>query len=367
MVNVTVRSNKLEFGGWKVVNIQKSLDSLVGAFNLTVTDQWTIATNRNDKKKSFWALYPGDKIEILVDDKMFFTGYVDQLSSNIDATGRNISISGKEKTVDLVDCSETTDKNQFEDKSFLVIAKQVCDPFQIKALIDSGVNVGGKLKNITVNPGESFFQTLDKAARDRGLLITTNEDGNLLITKSGARVSKVGLVEGKNIKSISISVDHSNRFKTYKAYGQGADIKIESAPGSSWQSVSNNAVAIDKGITRKRTKMLSVSGSSENIDMQNRVRWEAKTRAARSETIVIETPSWTKPSDKINELWKVNEIVHVTAESSGIDGDYLIGTISYSQSYNGGESCTMTLIRPDAYLPEPVVEKEIDFDGDEDD
>jgi prophage tail gpP-like protein len=93
---LTVLIEGEEFGGWEDVSVRRSLDMFCGSFQLILADDqkgrdWSFATQKNCVLKI-------NRIPVL-------TGFVDEVRFNISGEQHNVTIAGRDKTADLVDCS----------------------------------------------------------------------------------------------------------------------------------------------------------------------------------------------------------------------------------------------------------------------
>ena len=88
-----------------------------------------------------------------------------------------------------------------------------------------------------VEPGETAFDTLSKAARHKGVLVTSDVNGNLVFTDPGDKL--VGeLTLGKNLLEIELNDDWTQRFSLYRVIGDaeqgGAKGNKESKEADVW-------------------------------------------------------------------------------------------------------------------------------------
>ena len=114
--------------------------------------------------------------------------------------------------------------------------------------------------------------------------------------------------------------------------------------------------AIDSSVTR--TERVLVIRPEHNVTIASatkRAQWEATTRAARSDVVTITVQGWTQAD---GTLWPVNSLVKVVSPTIAVDGTMLIAQAEYSIDDTSGTTTTLTLKRPDAFKPEPVISKE---------
>lgn len=340
---VKVFAGGLIYEAWKSVSIERNLNSLCGSFNLAVSDRW-----RADRQA--WPLRPGVLVEVAIDSEKILKGYIDKVRPSFSGSNREIVIEGRDVTSDLVDCSIATKPFEFKNVGLLDLAKKFCEPFKI--VVKSVGPLGDKFDRWTVKQGETVFESLERAARLRGILLITNAAGELVLTPPGGSRSGTDLIQGENILEGSATYDHANRFSEVIVKGNmnGTDefngVHAASAKGS----------AQDEGIGRYRPLVLVADSSVNNTSAKRRAEWEVSIRAAKSVSISVGVVGW-KRADK--KLWQVGELARVSAGFLGIDQDMLITTTNFVKG-GGGTLTNLELVRPDAYLPFTSIKKSKD-------
>lgn len=162
------------YGGWTSITIHRGLDQVAGSFDLTVTERWPGSDIPKPVK-------PGQACRVLVDGAPVVTGYVDDVRPSYDDKSHTVSVSGRDKTADLVDCSAPS--TQWAGRSLPQIAAELCRPFGISVRTECDCSAPfQRLKN---NEGDSVFQTLEAAARVRAVMLVTDGSGALVLTRAG--------------------------------------------------------------------------------------------------------------------------------------------------------------------------------------
>ncbi|MFY1027113.1 phage baseplate assembly protein [Actinobacillus seminis] len=202
--------NEHIFSGWTRLSVFRSLESMSGQFDLG------IAIRPEDDVSQ---IKPGSKIQLKMNGQTVITGYLDSLSQSISGESKEISVSGRDKTADLVDCSVIHQSYHFKNQTLQQIAEVICKPFGIKVVwqaTEPGANE--KINVWQVEPGETAFDTLSKAARHKGVLVTSNVDGDLVFTDPSDTV--VGEFKlGENILELELNHDWTQRFSLYRVIG----------------------------------------------------------------------------------------------------------------------------------------------------
>jgi prophage tail gpP-like protein len=92
-------------------------------------------------------------------------------------------------------------------------------------------------------------------------------------------------------------------------------------------------------------------GNVTPAQAKQRAEWEAIVRAGRAYTASVTVQGWTVGG----RPWPVNALVRLRSPSLEIDSDMLITEATYSLD-DGGSRTVLSLKRPDAFMPEPVIE-----------
>lgn len=339
MASITLQVGHEAYEGWTSVSVQRRLDALSGAFQFSVSDRWS-------ERMAGWPIVPGSRASVSVAGKTVITGYVDRLSSSFSASSRTIEIAGRDRAGDLVDCS-VDGKNEYKNVSIYVLAQLLCSPFGIPVTMLA--SPGALFPVWTIQQGETVYETLERAGRQRGFLFLSDGRGGIMITTVGILPAVTGLEEGANILEGSVDFDDKDRFKAYTVLGQGAG--DDSHNGALALQV--KGTASDEGVGRYRPKVIIAEGQVTQMVAKRRAEWEATVRAARAATVRVTVQGWSQRPG--GPLWDVNLVVPVKSRRLGLDGAMLIVGVTYTHSLDGGEVTALELARPDAFKPKPSV------------
>ncbi|GAG06539.1 unnamed protein product, partial [marine sediment metagenome] len=267
---------------WTEVSVTKSLESLCGRVRATFTDRWP---------DEVWGIVPGDEIKVLVGGKRLMTGYVDRVASDVAGDSHEIAISGRDKTADLVDSSSSVKPGSWKNRKLDAVAKILAEPFGIKVRVLT--DVGEAFDTFSITAGETIYEALEEKARQRAVLMNTDNDGNLVFIEVGTPVLTRGVEYGKNVLSASTVYDHSNRFAFYTVKGQ------RSTGGDRWTGGTATQIfgeALDPLITRPRELIIKAEGQATYSSSQKRAQWEAVNRAGKSEIVDVIVQGWRDPN-----------------------------------------------------------------------
>lgn len=158
-------------------------------------------------------------MQLKINGNTVITGYVDALRQNIRDESKAISLSGRDKTADLVDCAVLHTSGQFKGQNLQQIAEVLCQPFNIQVVWRATEPKSSeKIPVWQVEPGETVFDTLSKLARHKGVMVTSDVEGNLVFTDPSKDI--VGeLTLGDNLLTLELNDDWSQRFSLYRVLG----------------------------------------------------------------------------------------------------------------------------------------------------
>jgi len=328
----------LQYSGWKAVEVGRSIEACAGSFSLSIHD-------RPD-----WRIANGALVQVLVvgadgQARPFMTAYVDVVRRELgDAT--TFGVAGRDVTADLVDSSADVESGELHNVTVLDIAEMLARPHGLTVALAPGADVGARFEVFAINVGETAWEMLERALRVRGLLAFCSSDGTLLLASPATRRAGVSLVEGQNIRAISVTVDDSTRYRTYRVRGQrpGNDEDFAAAIAEA------EGQAQDLAARGNRVLELTIEQGADVDDCTRRAQWEATVRAARASTVEVVVQGWREQAN--GPLWDLNVLVDVDSPTAGVAGELLVTAVRYVQD-DTGTWCQLALRRPDAFVPEP--------------
>ncbi len=338
---VTFYVNNKVFDGFKNVRIARNLMSLTGTFSITVTDKWRV--DQED-----FEIKPGDRIHCHLGQSALFEGWVDKLTISLGESSRNITIEGRDKTQDIVDCSIVS-SSEFNNLDFTGIATELLKGFPIKVLPQ--VDVGAKFPKFSVRQGETIFEALDRASKERQLILLSSTHGNLIVQKRGNGRAATELIEGVNVLAAAVSFDNTQRYSNYIVKGQSTGLI-----GNPKDQTQNKGEATDEGVTRYRPTIIIAENAVDNDGAQKRAEFESTFRLAKGMKINVTAQGWKQ---KDGSLWAVNQLVQIDVRSIGIKQQLLVNRVKFDQSESGRRT-ELELIRPDAFEFKAAIKKEDD-------
>lgn len=344
MADISLQVNGREFKGWKSVRVTLSLEAVAGSFELEVSEKWA-------NQSQPWPIAEEDECTVKVAGKTVITGYVERRRLSFSADSHTLNVAGRDRTGELVDCSAVLDRWEFLKTPVAAFAEKICAPFGISSSLQAGVAVPSTPAKLSVDPGDRAFDALERACRMAGVLPVSDGKGGLLLTRPGSSRTATQLVQGVNVLAASAEFDATARFSEYLVLGQQRDLD-----GDGKTSAHIRASAKDANVKRTHRKLLVRPEGSVSIEhAKTRAQWEASVRAARGDAVSVTVQGWTQGN---GELWPVNALTQVRCPFIGVDGEMLISEVTFSADEGRGTVTDLTLRRPEAFKPEPLVTKD---------
>lgn len=334
---LTLQIGSEQFTGWKAVEVKRSISIMSSSFKLSLTDIWGTDP---------MVFVEDSPVIIRVGEDTLITGYIDKPTIDLGPEQYDVSIAGRCRTADLIDCSAVNKPGTWRKINILQACKNLASPFGI--LVSMIEAPGDPIAEVKINAGQSPFDIITPLCNERALLPLGDVEGNLFLTVAGESTAHDSLIYGGddgNIKTAQGQFNYQDRFSVYQVKGQSKTV------GEGWTStkISIFGEAKDEMVGRYRPKLFTAKNLINNTSAAKRAAWEAQVRAGRSNAFTVLVPAWRQSN---GELWRENLNVYVYIPSLRVSAEMIVDSITYILS-NDGKYCTMTLLSPDTYAAEP--------------
>lgn len=331
------------YSGWTELSVRRALDTVHGEFDLRLASR-----ERTDAAQ--WPLRAGAECMLLAgsDEAGFqtlITGYIDKLSASLTASEHSISVSGRDRTADLVDCSAVHKPGSWRNVPLKTIVEALVAPFGIKVQITG--DAGPNIPQFALQTGETAWSAIERLLKFRGLIGWTQSDGSLLIGQPAKGAVIARLAEGENLLEVSADHDVTERFSQYVVKGQASGSDERSGEAVTLIG----ATAKDAAVARYRPLIIIAEEQSDKASAQKRADWEANTRAARSQPGTALVQGWR---DDRGQLWRPDSRIEIQAPSVYLAGEMLVSGVTFSRGNDGGTTTALQLERPEAWTLMPV-------------
>jgi prophage tail gpP-like protein len=349
---ISILVNNLEFEVWTSVSIQKSLETLSGSFNITLTQKFN-----QDGSIIVIPINTGDAIKVLIDKEKVIDGYIDSRSISYSNDSHNIQISGRDKTCDIIDSSLSGNSNLNSPYTATQLVNHILTRLNI-----TNIKVINKLTedpsyelNFEVGRGENAWGVLDKYLQKKSIFATSNSDGNIVLFRGNFGTTQYGLrhtLENNqlnNILSGESTNNIQNRYNTISVISQSESIVSD---GNFHNQGGEDFKAIDKTIRETRKLEVVADTSLNSEECNNLAKFNVNIRQARGVGYNYTVRGYRQSEN--GNLWMPNYLVHVIDDSFGINSLLLIKSVEYTKD-NSGSLTKINLVDKYAYsLREPI-------------
>jgi len=221
----------------------------------------------------------GEPCRVIVNGNPVLTGFIEIVDVSYDAGDHTIMVQGRDKTADLLD----SNLSGFELRGESLTLKQIIEK-AIDDISNKDIKPADKIKvieEVTTEPfnpaqdqvaaeaSDNAFDFIEKYSRKRQVLLTSNGDGDVVIT-SGSTTQAIGGIQhiigasDNNVISSSFSFDTTGRFNLYKFASQFSFSPLNNAGDTGLESAVNQKGKAFDNLVRKSRQLVLVSESSNS-------------------------------------------------------------------------------------------------------
>lgn len=330
---------------------QNLSDYLDGSVDIQL-DQFCNSFSFNTTKdlQGEYNIFPEQECRIYINGKKAITGIIDNVSPTEDAMSSTVNVTGRDKTCDIVDSDLPENISLSGEFSLVTVIQKVVEALGLDCNVINEIPDLRKFTNADIVSAEvdkNCFDFINEYAQKVSALLTTNEDGDIVITRAGSHrysdklLNEVGN-ENNNIISSSAGYDYSKRFYKYIVYSQSnantqkSNITID--------NVAQKGIAYDNEIRQTRVLVMKANNACNSGNCQEIAELEANIRRANSLQYKCEVYGFQTNN---KELWKVNRLIQVYDEDNDIDSELLIKGVTYH--LGEGSTTTLDFALADAY------------------
>lgn len=344
MSNVYLEVNGIRYEGWKSLEVYRAIDTIAGEFNFTTSSQNPIS----------YPIKAGDKCSIFIDNHQVIDGFVENLEISYSASSHDITLSGRDRTADIID-SSLTDNIEFNSAiSLKNIIKRIVAKvgFTDMDVIDKvgDIKLFSTADVISGEQGETAFDVIEKYCKKRQVICNTDGQGNIVLTRASKDTIPTilslnrGNPQNNNIKAASCSFSDVSKYNTITVYSQANSSVFTST--FSPDELDIKGVAVDTSVRNTRKLSIISDTSLDQDSAAKRAVWDVNIRRARALTYRAVVRGFSYDD---NNLWDINNLVTVDDQLCSVSSDLLVKNVRYTLDIDGGSQTELELTYPDAF------------------
>lgn len=348
----------------------------------------------------------GQAVRIELHTQTVLRGWLEAVNSRGDERSLSVTISGRDLAGDLVDCAAQAEGPGRMNKVKLeAVVGGLAQPFGLS--VQRVVDTGAPFEVVAFDTSSRAIDVIEQQSRQRGVLVTSDGLGRILLTSPGrTRADEDLIFPAGNVRKVEARITQRFSDHIVKAQGRsrqrgtkaplfpdlaaGSPARITGMGAHEERAACQFGYCHDPGVGRYRPKVYLARTSSEQTPQQSRsgselapllqqsqrvrrpgysqtqatarpetaarqdgqpyslddqAAWRMRTSRAGATAYVYTVPRLRTGS---GDLWRPNQIVHVKDAVHGLDGDMLIGGVTWSVSGREESTC-ISVVPPDAY------------------
>jgi prophage tail gpP-like protein len=324
----------------------KTIDTIEDAF--TCTMPWQLGLD--PELDRITAPYSYSECSIYLGGKHQMDGILYDVAHKKNVSGTVKELGTYSKTVNIIDSSvrfpfEATNVDIFERIESQMKSTVPNRQFGIDVFIDEGVAIGGKFSRISPSQTDNCWEKLRDLARQRGVLLTCTNEGDILITKAKTEGVPVGTIQEND----SLTTEYAVKFEGRKRNRYYESIASSSQTGRT----AARQQAFDPVCTQPRFLTFKANDSLPG-EATNAAEWRKNKSAAEAMDLSFPIDTWYAPN---NDLWQVNTLVTVISETIGVKNGFTFLITQVEFDYNSdGVSANLKIKPPTVYTTGDIVE-----------
>lgn len=310
----------------------------------TAADAWSMALGvpvRDIPAK----VKPWAEVAISLGDDLVLTGRIDSIKRNTSKGERSLALQGRDLAAVLVDCSAPIFVTRETDLDG-IIAK-IVRPLGISKI---DVRAKGAREKITVEPGMSAWDALERVCEQNGCWPWFEADGTLVIGGPDYSAAPVGELlltldrKRTNVLSLSVEEDITDTYSEVTVLGQ--------THGTEGASGKNNLrhIARNEALAGAYRPLIIVDSECDNADLAaRRARKSLADSALQGLTINAEVRGHRNHAETI---WTPGQRVRVLSEPDELDAIYFLTRRTLRGGREQGQRTELVLKADGVWLPD---------------
>lgn len=354
---ITVTLGGRVWSGWKSAEVTRGLDRAAASFSINAS---RIAP---DTGRPLIAR-PFDPVTVQVAGRLVMTGFVDRIAPQEDEKTTDVTVVGRSRAADLIDCAAQTSPGSWRQARADTIIRDLVAPFGIPVRFGAEA---ARLMDEDVDQGERVMDVIERVARRMGVIVRDAPDGSLVLERPSARRAVTALVNlrdgsgrataDSNVLASSGLFDAAARYSEITVTSQAAGTDLDFGAGVA----GIHATVRDDGVPRYRPLTIIDEGSATKQDCRLRAEWERARRFGKSQQISATVAGWLQSPGGL--LWDAGLLVRVRDKGLNVDADLVAASVNWSMTSDRSALTTMVLQPPEAFEPERVPSKVGAFAG----
>lgn len=325
--------------GAKASRISRAMNQIASGFVFDVPFDYT-----NKAQIDLFRPYSWYTVQLYIGGELYITALASKW--DYDQIAGIATIEARTLPGELIECMGIRSSQVFASGlTLLKICQEVARPYGITCYSADGTggivrgepaDNGGTYGRVEQDLSETDADFLQRLAMEKGFLLTSLPDGNLLLCRANTKDKpSSALIQGEYpVNWVQSSHDGSKRFSKWLGYTDEAGVT------GSKRSLTDTTVPRNRGYAFKAT-------DAEEGNLQTAVQWRMSKSIAESYGVTVNVSGWR---NRDGDLWKENMKVTLYAPAAFIftEREYIIEQVELIKD-DSGDTATMRLVIPESY------------------
>ncbi len=339
---LSIETGGKSISGWEEIDVTLRAEGFPNSFSMRMSSRAPVTGAAVVAKA-------GDTCVVKIGGDKVITGYVDRDTNEVSPISHTLSLVGRGKTQDLVDCSAEWDSGQIKSATVLEVAKKLAKPYGITVKLGEGAEAGNPIPQTNLTYGETAAEIIQRDARNAGLLAYENADGELILARTGTVKASSGATYGVNVQASSVTNAMDQRFSDVRCAALSQNVMGDIAGGDDSFFYHTER---DPNVPRHRLVYLVTEQAFDpRFFTILKAKWEVSRRAGRSSAVQVTVDSWR---DSAGKLWAPNTLIPVDVPGLRVDKQMCLSEVTFHRSSERGTVADLYLLPPSAFAPEPI-------------
>jgi len=367
---ISLRLGGRIFDTWTGASIERDIADMAAGATLEFYDYVgaRMAFSNSPYMPGYWQpIVCGQRGSIAIDDEEVLRGWIMRVQRRVSAKEIAASLTFVDDAAHLVQCAAAPlGPVEYRNLTILQFAQRICEPYGITVRAD--VDIGASFPLIGIEAADTVLAAIEKLARQRGLLVTSDGVGGLVLTRGGNTAAPAPLRLGENLFESDHSDDWSGRFSDYYVKGQsrpagrGARLDGSASPlgigptppppaAVERRGVVMTGHSRDAEITLHRPTVRASKTQSGGATVQEQADWMARVARGKGQEHNVSVLGY-RAGDR-EQLWRPNSLVLMDDLYSDVLEERLIGALAYVYGDEGALT-KMRVVRKGAFDLDPA-------------
>lgn len=335
--DITLVAGGYEYSMWTDISVTASVNEATRTFSATLAE---ISISGNFSP--IW-LPNGTAVQVVVAGVVQCDGYSNSYEPSFDADSHSVSIKGRGKSQDVIDCSCVIENGRLEDMTILEMAQAMAGTVNV-GVTSEAEGAEKVIKKFQVNQGETILSAIErlcKRAPGGGLSIMGASDGDIeLIDFKDPPWMSNPLIQGLQpflSASASISDQEKKSDTEVKTQLAGHEDRYQA------EAASLTFTYKDRTVARYRPQVVILDSAGDAEDAQARAEMYVRRQNAQDITASVTIQGHTLNGEEI----KVGRLIYVKSDFLKLDGIMAIEGVVWGRS-SAGATTQLSLVPPAA-------------------